>query len=97
MSDEPTIMERAVLAAERQANASERQADALEGCDLALSILAGLWVPPEHDEAPVDRWECSCGVTLAQSRDETEAECPNCHTCYIGDTSGKWIEVDTGR
>jgi DNA-directed RNA polymerase subunit RPC12/RpoP len=70
-----------------------RTAEALEGIEVALMVLAGIWQSQASD-AHTDFWECLCGVTLGQSRDETKAQCPNCGAEFIGDGSGKWIEAE---
>lgn len=77
-------------------SASERVADAAEGIEYAMMVGAGLWPAPAQDEAPTEEWDCSCGATLAASSATTDAECPNCHTCYLR-AGGKWQEVDAGR
>jgi hypothetical protein len=71
----------------------DRIAEALEGIELALMVLAGLWAP-EGEGAEAGEWDCVCGTRLRESLDVFETACPGCGQKYLGDGSGKWIQTE---
>ncbi len=69
------------------ASDAHRQAEALEGIELALMLVSGLWAPEDEEPETVE-WECTCGARLAESTDVESTACPACGAEYTRHPTG---------